>query len=177
MRPAWKKIIVIGCGGSGKTTFSRNISKILDIKVTHLDLLYWKPGWIETESSAWKQIVEDLSSQKQWIIDGNYGSTIDIRLSAADTVILLDISRFTCLWRVLKRRIIFNGKTRPDLTKGCPESLSWGFIKWIWTFPKLRLPGLLEKLNMYKDQKHIVILRSNREIRSFLKDLNKSVLE
>ena len=84
--------MVIGCGGSGKTTFSQEISKILGMDVIHLDLLFWKPGWVETEKSKWKQIVKEISSQKQWIIDGNYGSTIDIRLSAADTIIFLDRS-------------------------------------------------------------------------------------
>jgi adenylate kinase family enzyme len=174
MRSDWKKIMVIGCGGSGKTTFSQEISKIFGIDVIHLDLLFWKPGWVETEKSKWKQIVKEISSQKQWIIDGNYGSTIDIRLSAADTIIFLDMSRFSCLWRVLKRRLLFNGKTRPDICEGCPESLSWEFVKWIWTFPKLKRPGLLKKLAACKNKKNVVFLRSNKEIKSFKKNLQQS---
>ena len=174
MRSDWKKIMVIGCGGSGKTTFSQEISKILGIDVIHLDLLFWKPGWVETEKSKWKQIVKEISSQKQWIIDGNYGSTIDIRLSAADTIIFLDMSRFSCLWRVLNRRILFNGKARLDICEGCPESLSWEFVKWIWTFPKLKRPGLLEKLAACKNKKNVIFLRSNKEIKSFLENLQQS---
>jgi adenylate kinase family enzyme len=146
----------------------------LGIDVIHLDLLFWKPGWVETEKSKWKEIVEKVSSRKQWIIDGNYGGTIDVRLLRADTVIFLDVSRFLCLWRVIKRRILFHGKTRPDLSEGCPESLSWDFIRWIWTFPNLRRPEILEKLNGCRDKKKVVILHSNREIESFLKDLKQS---
>ncbi len=174
MRLDGKRIMVIGCGGSGKTSLACEIGQILGIDVIHLDLLFWKPGWVETEKSKWKQIVKEVSSRKQWIIDGNYGGTIDVRLLVADTVIFLDVSRFLCLWRVMKRRILFHGKTRPDISEGCPESLSWDFIRWIWRFPKLKRPGLLEMLNVYKNKKNLIILQSNKEIKSFLKDLKQS---
>ncbi|MGB3478453.1 MAG: DNA topology modulation protein [bacterium] len=177
MRSDWKKVMIIGCGGAGKTTLAYDIGKILGLDVTHLDLLFWKPGWIETNKLKWKQIIEEISSKKQWIIDGNYGGTIDIRLSAADTIIFLDMSRFSCLWRVLKRRILFNGRTRPDLTEGCPERLSWRFIKWIWTFPKFKRPRLLEKLDACKNKKNVIFLRSNKKIKSFLKNLQQSFKE
>lgn len=169
--------MIIGCGGSGKTSLARRIGQILKIDVTHLDLLFWRPGWIATEKSRWKQIITDVSSRKQWIIDGYYGGTIDIRLMVADTVIFLDVSRLICLWRVLKRRILYHGKTRPDISEGCPESLSWGFIKWIWTFPNLRRPELLKKLDDFKNEKDIIILRSNKDIKSLLSDLRRSCKE
>ncbi|MGB3341209.1 MAG: DNA topology modulation protein [bacterium] len=165
--------MIIGCGGAGKTTLAYEIGKILGIDVTHLDLLFWKPGWEETEKLKWKQIVMEISLRKQWIIDGNYGSTIDMRLSTADTIIFLDMTRYSCLWHVFKRRIVFNGRTRPDLTKGCPERLSWSFIKWIWTFPKLKRPGLLEKLDACKNQKNVIILQSGKEVKSFLENLKQ----
>jgi adenylate kinase family enzyme len=173
MRSDWKRIMVIGCGGSGKTSLACKMGQVLEIDVIHLDLLFWKPRWVETEKSKWKQIVKEVSSRKQWIIDGNYGSTIDMRLSAADTIIFLDMTRYSCLWHVFKRRILFNGRTRPDLTKGCPERLSWSFIKWIWTFPKLKRPGLLEKLDACKTQKNVIILQSDKEVKSFMENLEK----
>jgi len=174
MRSDWKRTMVIGCGGSGKTSLACEIGQILGIDVIHLDLLFWKPGWVETEKSKWKQLVKEVSSRKQWIIDGNYGGTIDVRLLTADTVIFLDVSRFLCLWRVIKRRILFHGKTRPDISEGCPESLSWEFIKWIWRFPKLKRPEIFEKLNGCRDKKKVVVLHSNKEIKLFLKDLKQS---
>lgn len=166
--------MVIGCGGSGKTSLACEMGRIMGRDVIHLDLLFWKAGWVETEKSTWKQIVKKVSSRKQWIIDGNYGGTIDIRLLKTDAVIFLDVSRFICLWRVIKRRIFFHNKTRPDISDGCPESLSWEFIRWIWRFPNKKRPEILEKLNACKNKKKVIILHSNGEIKSFLKDLKQS---
>jgi adenylate kinase family enzyme len=166
--------MVIGCSGSGKTTFATELGRILGREVIHLDFLYWNPGWIETEKMKWKGIVEEVVSRDQWVIDGNYGGTIDIRLANADAIIFLDISRYACLWRVLKRRILYHGKTRPDLPAGCPEKLDWEFIRWIWTFPRRSRPMILEKLKYYANKKVIITLRSNKDIESSLKKLKSS---
>jgi len=171
MRSGWRRIMIIGCGGAGKSSLAIELGKILGIEVIHLDFLFWKPGWIETDKPAWVKINEHISSKERWIIDGNYCSTMDIRLMKADTVLFLDLPRRICLWQVLKRRILFNNKKRPDISEGCPESLSWDFIKWIWDFPKDTRPQILEKLNAFQDKKDIIILRSNKNIRSFLKKM------
>ncbi|GAB0150938.1 hypothetical protein [Marinobacterium sp. BA1] len=91
-----KKIAVIGSGGSGKSTFSALLGKELNLPVHHLDQLYWKPNWVKTPKEDWIKIQKGICDSECWIIDGNYQSTLDIRFEACDTVIFLDVNRYTC---------------------------------------------------------------------------------
>jgi adenylate kinase family enzyme len=124
-----KKVILIGSGGSGKSTLARKIGEILSIEVYHLDAIFWKPGWIGTPKEEQKAVQEELTSRKSWIIDGNYGSTMDIRLQAADTIIFFDLSKWVCLYRVLKRRFQYRNKKREDMGEGCEERIDFRFLK------------------------------------------------
>ncbi|MEK3910098.1 hypothetical protein [Paenibacillus sp. FSL H7-0331] len=85
--------------------------------------MHWKPGWVPTPEDEWYQYQQELTQKDEWIIDGNYGRTLDIRLAEADTIIFFDLSRWITTYRIIKRRIQYHGKTRPDLTEGCPEQL------------------------------------------------------
>ncbi|EOX4485752.1 AAA family ATPase, partial [Vibrio alginolyticus] len=98
-----KRIAVIGSGGSGKSTFSALLGTELNLPVHHLDQLYWKPNWVKTPKDDWIKIQKGLCESECWIIDGNYQSTLDIRFGACDTVIFLDVNRYTCIYRALKR--------------------------------------------------------------------------
>lgn len=166
-----KKIMVIGAGGAGKSTLARRIGEILGLEVIHLDALFWKPGWVDTPRSEWEAIQRKLVAGERWIIDGNYGGSMDIRLGAADTVVFMDMSRWRCAWQVIKRRFQYRGKTRPDLSSGCPERISLAFLGWIWTYPERRRPGIVEKLARFSGE--VVILRSPREARAFLDELQE----
>ncbi|GGD86041.1 hypothetical protein GCM10010911_50540 [Paenibacillus nasutitermitis] len=119
-----KRIVLIGSGGSGKSTLARELGRILSIDVHHLDAIFWKPGWISTPKNEQKDVQEKLVSHTSWIIDGNYGGTIDIRLQAADTIIFFDLSRWICLIRVLKRRFQYRNMKRTDMAEGCEERIS-----------------------------------------------------
>ncbi|MCI3918977.1 DNA topology modulation protein [Paenibacillus sp. TRM 82003] len=162
-----KRIMIIGSGGAGKSTLASQLADILDIPVHHLDAYYWKPGWTPSPNDEWDQFQETLVQEESWIIDGNYGRTHDIRMRRADVIILLDFSKCVTVYRVLKRRIIYHGKTRPDLNENCPESLDFEFIKWVWNFKKTRIPGIMEKLKEYQDKK-IIILKSPKNVRQLL---------
>jgi len=109
-----------------------------------------------------------LVKREAWVMDGNYGRTFDIRLPTADTVVLLDLPRIVCIWRVVKRWLTHIGKTRPDMGPGCPERVDWEFIKWIWDFPKTRLPRVLTRLDELPETTRVYRLRSQREIDRFL---------
>ena len=148
-----RRILVIGSGGAGKSTFSTQLGLQLGLPVLHLDAYFWNAGWVESDKAEWRQTVEGLTAQETWIMDGNYGGTLDIRLAACDTVIFLDMPRFMCLWRILLRRLCFHGKTRPDMAAGCDEHLTWEFIRWVWNYPVARRPQILARLSALSDKK------------------------
>jgi len=166
---------VIGCGGSGKSTLARRLGEKLELPVHHLDRLYWKPRWSEPPGDQWRERQERLCAEAEWIIDGDYGSTMDIRLAKADTIILLDLPRRTCLLGALMRFIRYRGRTRPDMTEGCPERLDMQYLKWIWNYRRDRRPATLEKLKELDGGKRIFILHSRNEVGKFAERFDGAV--
>ena len=150
--------MVVGSGGSGKSTFSQMLGKELNLPVYHLDSLYWQPGWSRTPSLQWAGILRELCKREYWIIDGNYTNTLDIRLEACDTVVFLDVNRLTCILRVVKRT--FTSKSRPDMGIGCEERFDLEFIKFLWNYPGTTRPVVIEKLNSIKNSKTVIISKS-----------------
>lgn len=165
-----KKISIIGSGGAGKSTLAKELAMKTGIPAYHLDALFWQPGWVETEREMWRSIQEDLCSKDAWILDGNYGSTLDIRLMHSDTIIFLDINRFICLARAICRSIRSYGKTRPDMAAGCEEHFDFKFAKWIIDYPVLKKPEILKCLNALPPEKTIIVLTSTEGVKRFLED-------
>ncbi len=163
-----KRIMVIGCGGSGKSTLATRLGQELSLPVHHLDRLFWQPGWTELPKDEWRETQERLCAQPEWILDGNYGGTMDVRFAAADTIIFLDVSTLTCLAGAFQRFFKFRGRTRPDMTEGCPERLDWSYLKWIWTYRRDRRPEIIHKLNELMSGKKVIILASRRDISDLL---------
>jgi adenylate kinase family enzyme len=163
-----RRIVVIGSGGAGKSTFARQLGTLTGLPVIHLDRHYWRAGWTPTPREEWQREVEKLAAGDEWIIDGNYSGSMDVRLRAADTVIFLDLPRVLCLWRVIRRRVRFRGMTRPDVGSGCPERLTGEFIRWIWTYPRLVRPKVLARLRSLPVGIRVITLESRRSIESFL---------
>lgn len=120
-----KKVLVIGSGGSGKTTLAKRIAASLNLELIHLDSIYWKPGWVETPKAEWLKTVEEIVKREAWIMDGNYSGTLDLRILACDTVIFLDMPRIVCLWRVLKRLVLNWNRNRSDMADECRENSIW----------------------------------------------------
>ncbi len=163
-----KKILVIGSGGAGKSTFAQRLGAILKLEVIHLDSLYWSSGWVEMPKDKWRAVVEDLLQYDSWIMDGNYGGTLDLRLAACDSVIFLDVPRLICLQRLLKRVALYRKASRPDMAAGCHERVNWEFIKYVWDYPRKKRPALLEKLKSCSQTKSVIILKSQADIESYL---------
>ena len=172
MSLAPKRILVIGSGGSGKTTFARRLAERTQLPLIHLDGLYWRRGWDPTPDEEWRSKVEDLVNTPTWIMDGNYGGTLNIRLEACDAVVFLDIPRLVCLWRVVRRQLQHGGQHRAELPEGCPERLTWEFLKWIWTYPARRRGAILRRLDELKAYKRVYVLRSSRGMDRFLDGLD-----
>ncbi len=165
------RVLVIGTGGTGKTTLARRLAERTGLPLIHLDLLYWRPGWQPTPNDEWRQPVERLITAEKWIIDGNYGGTLDLRLAACDTVVFLDLPRVVCLWRVLVRQLRYFGRARRELPRGCRERLSWEFLVWIWTYRSRRRGDVLKRLHALDRGKRVAILRTAREIEAFIADV------
>jgi adenylate kinase family enzyme len=169
-----KKIMIIGSGGAGKSTLARQLGDLLSIEVIHLDAEFWQPHWTETPKSEWISRQKELIQKEQWIMDGNFGGTMDVRIEAADTIIFLDIPVWVCLFRVVKRRIKYHGKTRPDMGKDCPERLHPEFLTWILAFRKTKRPILLQKLEQVKSIKNVYHFTTRKEIKQFLEKIKES---
>jgi adenylate kinase family enzyme len=168
-----QRILIIGCGGAGKSTLSRKLHAITGIPLIHLDQSYWQPNWVEPDKDDWTRTVTELIQAPSWIIDGNYGGTMDIRIQRADTIIFMDASRWKCLFRIVKRVLLNYGRSRIDMPEGCPEQFSFEFFKYIYHYNDTRRPGILEKLSRLSSTKNIVILSSNQAVKNYLKELQK----
>lgn len=166
-----KKILIIGSGGAGKSTLARRLHEATGIELIHLDQIYWLPNWTEPSKNDWIKTNEKLLEKDALIMDGTFGSTLEMRLNECDTVLFLDIPRTVCIYRAVKRLLKYRGENRPDMGAGCVEKFDFEFLKWIWNFPKkdkLRIEKYLEK---HTGNVKIIRLKSSREIKNFLSEI------
>ena len=163
-----KKILVIGCCGAGKSTFSKKLHSILNLEIIHLDQYYHKPNWKETEQDEWKKIVNNLVKKPSWIMDGNYSGTMDVRIESADTIIYLDYPTLKCFWRVIKRIIKYHGVVRSDIAKGCKEQFDLEFLHFVLTFNSKNRKRFIQKLNLIKEEKRILVFKTDKQADKFL---------
>ncbi|HEX7957054.1 MAG TPA: DNA topology modulation protein, partial [Pyrinomonadaceae bacterium] len=172
-RRPMKRVLLVGSGGSGKSTLARRLGARLGLEVIHLDKLYWLPGWVEPPKEVWEKKVEELCARRAWVMDGNYSGTLEQRLAACDTAVFLDLPRALCLWRVLKRAVLYRRGGRPDVAEGCPESFNLEFFLWVWNYPERSRPKVLKLLEKHAHEKRIVRLRSRAEVEKFLAQLEE----
>ncbi len=165
-----KRIMVVGSPGSGKSTFSRKLADITGLPLIHLDKEFWNDGWIETPREEWVKKQKTLITGNEWIVDGNYGGTLDLRLEKADTVICFKLSKAVCLLSYFKRVITNINKVRPDMPEGCLEKFDFEFMKYIWNFPKKSGQVNISTLQKNKD-KQIIVFKNRRVANRYVKDL------
>ncbi len=165
-----ERIVIIGCGGAGKSTLASQLGKKLGIPVVHLDKLFWRPGWAHISQQELEALLHQVCEKPQWILDGNYGRTLPQRIAKCDTVIYLDFSRFACLRGVAKRILTTYGKVRPDMGEGCPERLDWEFLQWVWNFNREHREKFYRLLNEAEGVETIV-LKNRRMVKRFLNSL------
>ena len=129
-----QRVLVIGSPAAGKSTLSHALAERSGLPLYHLDKMFWLAGWIERDRNEGRAELERVLAQDRWIIDGNYGSTLTMRVARADTVVWLDYPTAVCLGRALRRWWIYRGQSRPDMTEGCPERLDGEFLLYILNF-------------------------------------------
>lgn len=170
-----KRIVIIGPGGAGKSTLAKQLGEILNTEVIHLDKLYWQSGWVEPSADEWGKKVEELLKADSWVMDGNFGGTMEMRLEACDTAIFMDFPPVICLYRVLKRRLKYRNTNRPDMSEGCNEKVDLEFLGWIWSYRKIKKPKVEKILQKFKQEKNIVRLTSPKEVNKFLDELKSTI--
>ncbi|MDJ0690884.1 MAG: DNA topology modulation protein [Xenococcaceae cyanobacterium MO_188.B32] len=166
-----ERIAIIGSCGAGKSTLAKSLGQKLALPIIHLDSYYWRANWVETPKNDWDTLHQKLLQGECWIIDGNYGSTMDIRLEAADTIIWLDFPRNLCLWRIIKRYLQYRGNVRDDMAAGCRERLTWEFLLYVYNFPRQQRPQIISRLNQHQYSKKIVILKNPNQVKTFLEEI------
>lgn len=158
-----KKVIVIGCPGSGKTTFAEKLNKCTGLPLYYLDAIWHKPDKTHISRDEFDERIREIFNTHEWIIDGNYNRTIEMRLQQCDTVFLFDLPTDVCL-QGAKERL---GKGRYDLPwiekESDPEFE--GFIK---EFAEKSLPKIYSLIEKYKAEKDIVIFKSREDADDYI---------
>ena len=160
-----KRAIIIGCPGSGKSRLAGELHKKTGIPLYHLDMMYWNADRTTVEKSVFRERLSAVLEKDEWIIDGNYGATMELRMEVCDTVIFLDYPTEVCLLGVRERR----GKPRNDMPWTETEEDS-EFMEFIRSYNSEQRPKVLELLNKYC-QKNIVVLKSRAEGDKYLEML------
>lgn len=158
-----KKALVIGCPGSGKSTFARGLSEKTGLPVIYLDMLYWNADKTTVSREVFDGRLREAMSGGEWIMDGNFSRTMERRLEACDTVFFFDLPAEVCTAGVRARR----GKVRPDLP-WVETDEDEEFMEYIRTFGEKRRPEILERLERYREGREIVIFRSHEDADGYL---------
>lgn len=162
-----KKVIVIGCPGSGKSTFSRKLHEITQIPLYHLDMMYWNADKTTVDGNTLIERQNEVIKRDEWIIDGNYDFTMELRMNACDTVIFLDYPLELCLSGVEARR----GKPRPDMPWIEDETnVDEEFIQFIKNYNQISKPNVINLLEKYKN-KEIVIFTDRTQAEEYLSEM------
>ena len=156
---------MIGCPGSGKSTFSRALHEITRIPLYHLDRMYWNADKTTVEKSVFRKQLSDLLVNDAWIIDGNYGSTMEQRMAACDTVFFLNYPLEVCLGGIKERF----GKPRSDMPWTETEEDA-EFIEYIKSFNVQQKPDILALLQKYSE-KNVIVFTCRAQADGFISHL------
>jgi hypothetical protein len=165
------RVLVIGMAGSGKSTFSLALSAKTDLPVIHLDLHYWKPGWVKPSDEEWREKQRRLLAAETWIADGNYYETLDLQLERAETVVVLDTPWWICAGRAFARGLRRPGGEMPD---GCEDSVrrrlrdEWGIIGRVWLHRRSEPELARAMVSKHGSHAALHMLGSKQEAREFL---------
>ena len=165
-----KKVIVIGCPGSGKSVFSRALHRITGLPLYHLDMINWREDKSTLSREELIERINEIGATGEWIMDGNYGGTMELRMSMCDTIIFLDYPTDVCLEGIMERR----GTHRPDMPWQDSNDLDEEFVDFVKNYYSQNRPNVLERIKKFSD-KNVLIFRSRQEADAFLEMLKQTV--
>lgn len=168
-----RRVVVTGLAGSGKSTFALALAATTGLPVIHLDLSFWKPGWVAPSEAEWREKQRDVLAGDAWIADGNYHETLDLRLERADTVVVLDLP----WWRCSGRAVVRGFRMPDELPEGCdyPRWMrlrdEWRLAVRIWRHRRSEPEREREVISQHGQHAARYVLRSKRAVGAFLNGL------
>lgn len=160
------RIAIIGCGGSGKTQLANQLAALLNLPLTHLDAVYYDADWNPLPAEEFAALQKKLVAEPRWLIEGNYASSLPIRLTRADTMIFLDLPAPTCLTGILQRRWRYRGGQHTK--DGVYDRITWDFVRYIWGYRKTMRPRVRGLLAEHSGDATLITLTSRRQATRFL---------
>jgi adenylate kinase family enzyme len=153
-----KRVVILGRGGSGKSTLAVKLGEVAGLPVIELDKVFWQPGLEAMPDAEWVRTQQRLVEQENWIMDGDLGyyDAVEVRLPAADTIILLDFAMLRCAWRALLR-----GRERSD------------FWRWLIAYRRRNLPVLMQAIRKFAPHAELHLIRNPKELRRFVAGLEQ----
>ncbi len=142
----YHRVLIVGCGGAGKSTLAVEMGKRFGLPVVHLDKLWWLHDWQNRSEHEFDILLADELMKNDWIIEGNFFRTFGTRLKHADFCIFLDYDTELCIQSVYLRAEKYRGTTRPDMADGCTERIDDEFENWIFSFKEKVRPSMLSEL-------------------------------
>lgn len=167
-----KRVMIVGQPGAGKSYLARAMGQKTGLPVQHMDMIHWKPGWVERDKAEKLAMVHAVEISEAWILEGGLSASYDHRLDRADTLIVLDFPLWFRAWRVFWRTLRDYGRSRPDLPDGCPEQFSLEFWLWIWNTRNTGRTNNLALIAKAGSDKAVFHLQSRGQVRDFLKTLD-----
>ncbi|MEV5407300.1 topology modulation protein [Thermopolyspora sp. NPDC052614] len=162
------RVVIVGSGGSGKSHLARELGRLLDVPVTHLDAVFFGEDWTPLPQDKFEAVQRELVSTPRWVIDGNYNSTLHVRLEACDTVVMMDIPTWSALWGIFSRQVRHGAGQH---AAGVYNRINWGVLIYVATYRRRMRPKVLEKIHKLAADKQVVFLRGRRSTRRWLEHL------
>ena len=173
-----RRIVVVGCAGSGKSTLSMRLSESLDLPYLSMDReIFWLPGWQLRPRAEALERMKAFVQRDRWIFDGNSPGSMSIRLDRADMVIWMRPPRHVSVYGILSRWLRHRGTIRPGMPEGCPEKMDWPFFRYVWTFEREEVPQFEHAFAKARADLPILTLRSFSEGRQLAEGLENGQLE
>ncbi|MCW2887368.1 MAG: hypothetical protein QOE54_5204 [Streptosporangiaceae bacterium] len=168
------RTVIVGCGGSGKTTFARRLGGLLGSPVVHLDALYYDRDWKPLAGDRFAALQHELVALPHWVIEGNYAATLPIRLGRADCVVFLDLPPAVCLWGITRRRLrglVRGSAGRQNPQTGVYDRITWEFVRYVWNYRRSMAPRVRELIAEHAGDAEVHVVRSWRAAETLLAHL------
>lgn len=164
----YKKVIVIGCPGAGKSTFSRKLHDSTNLDLFHLDALYWNEDCTHISREELIKKQEEIFKQESFIIDGNFKSTLEMRVKEADVVFLFDLPTEICIKGAKNRK-----GNRPEMPCELPDNDE--LIDFILNFNNEVMPKIQYLLKKYNS--NVIIFHSHKEADEYIEKIKSKNID